>query len=161
MSNIWTFLEGGNKEKNLDRDNFDDFHNNTAIYNFLFDLLKSQRLKLQTILNKISFFCFIWDFCLMAWKTKRIPVSGQFWPNRGQMEINNFSVFDSEVRQSVASDGCNFTWRSIREVVWASIINIECPFKSTSDMNHGHTNQSTNKGQWQTHFHHVRNAEIT
>ena len=63
------FLESGNKEKNLDRNNFDDFHYNTAIHNFLFDLLESQRLKI-TITNKnntnSSLFPFIRDVCFMA-----------------------------------------------------------------------------------------------
>jgi len=43
---IIIFSEGGNQEKNLDRNNFDDFHHNTAFHNFLFDLL---RLKIKIL----------------------------------------------------------------------------------------------------------------
>ena len=76
------------------------------------------------------------------------------------MEINNFSVVDSEVWQRIGYDGGNFTWRSFWEVVWASIINIECPFKSTSNMNHGHTDKCTDQRERQTNFYHVRNSQV-
>ena len=158
----WTFFsEGGNKEKNLDWNHFDNFHHNTAFHNFLFDLLwlkiqilrqnQAYKYEIRKFLKLIAFrySSFIRNFCWMALTGHtKSNIRSLLWTDRGHMEINNFSVVDSEVWQRrFGSDGGNFTWRCFWEVVWASIINIERPFKSTSDMNHGHTDKRTNQRQ--------------